>query len=214
MLRAFLCLDALLAQTAVAAVLLAAFLIPLGAGIAAWVHWFPWWGPSMLPLALLALVLLWVALSHLGAMPRAWRPWARSPRTIWLDKCCIDQSSPEMIAAGTSSFGIFLADCDNMVAFASSTYFSRLWWAAKPCLQAAPLAPHRLPTPVSRHSTQMMRPESPWHRPRQVRVRARHLLPYAQGQSGQPTALAVADVAERFQPIQVGAALRAGCSTI
>ena len=151
MLRAFLCLDALLAQTAVAAVLLAAFLIPLGAGIAAWVHWFPWWGPSMLPLALLALVLLWVALSHLGAMPRAWRPWARSPRTIWLDKCCIDQSSPEMIAAGTSSFGIFLADCDNMVAFTSSTYFSRLWWATDPCLQAAPLAtPPATPTALSR----------------------------------------------------------------
>ena len=189
MLRAFLCLDALLAQTAVAAVLLAAFLIPLGAGISAWVHWFPWWGPSMLPLALLALVLLWVALSHLGAMPRAWRPWARSPRTIWLDKCCIDQSSPEMIAAGTSSFGIFLADCDNMVAFASSTYFSRLWWAnTDPCLQAAPPCDptsytHR---PVSRDSTQI-RPESLWHRPRQVRVRARHLLPYAHGQQPQPS---------------------------
>ena len=155
MLRAFLCLDALLAQTAVAAVLLAAFLFPLGAGISAWVHWFPWWGPSMLPLALLALMLLWVALSHLGAMPRAWRPWARSPRTIWLDKCCIDQSSPEMIAAGTSSFGIFLADCDNMVAFASSTYFSRLWWATDPCLQAAPPCDHTSYThrPVSRDST-------------------------------------------------------------
>ena len=43
------------------------------------------------------------------------------------DKCCIDQSSPEMIAAGVSSFGAFLAKCDNMVAFASPTYFSRLW---------------------------------------------------------------------------------------
>ena len=103
MLRAFLCLDALLAQTAVAAVLLAAFLFPLGTGISVWVHWFPWWGPSMLPLALLALVLLWVALSRMGAMPRAWRPWAQSPRTIWLDKCCIDQSSPETIAAGTTA---------------------------------------------------------------------------------------------------------------
>jgi len=68
MLRAFLCLDALLAQTAVAAVLLAAFLFPLGTGISVWVHWFPWWGPSMLPLALLALVLLLVALSRMGAM--------------------------------------------------------------------------------------------------------------------------------------------------
>ena len=32
-----------------------------------------------------------------------------------------------MIAAGVSSFGAFLAKCDHMVAFASPTYFSRLW---------------------------------------------------------------------------------------
>ena len=87
MLRAFLCLDALLAQTTVTALLLACFLLPLGAGISAWVFSFPFWAPSLLPLAILALVLLWVVLSCLGAMPRAWRPWALSPRTIWLDKC-------------------------------------------------------------------------------------------------------------------------------
>ena len=177
MLRAFLCLDALLAQTAVAAVLLAAFLFPLGAGISVWVHWFPWWGPSMLPLALLALVLQWVALSRMGALPRAWRPWAQSPRTIWLDKCCIDQSSQEMIAAGTSSFGVFLADCDNMVAFTSSTYFSRLWCVADPpASKPRPLHPTGL-APCTQPGEPVAR------RTRQVRVRARHLLPYAQGQS-------------------------------
>lgn len=32
-----------------------------------------------------------------------------------------------MIVAGVSSFGVFLAGCDNMVAFASPTYFTRLW---------------------------------------------------------------------------------------
>ena len=32
-----------------------------------------------------------------------------------------------MIAAGVSSFGAFLANCEHMVAFASPTYFSRLW---------------------------------------------------------------------------------------
>ena len=127
MLRAFLCLDALLAQAGVVALLLAAFLLPLGTGINVWVHSFPWWALSMLPLALLAFVLQWVALSRLGAVPRAWRPWALSPRTIWLDKCCIMQSPPEMTMAGLSSFGVYLADCDNMVAFTSPTYFSRLW---------------------------------------------------------------------------------------
>ena len=127
MLRAFLCLDALLAQAGVVALLLAAFLLPLGTGINVWVHSFPWWALSMLPLALLAFVLQWVALSRLGAVPRAWRPWALSPRTIWLDKCCIMQSPPEMMMAGVSSFGVYLADCDNMVAFTSPTYFSRLW---------------------------------------------------------------------------------------
>ena len=56
MLREFLCLDALFAQTGVVALLLAAFLLPLGTGIHVWVHWFPFWAPSLLPLALLALV--------------------------------------------------------------------------------------------------------------------------------------------------------------
>ena len=37
------------------------------------------------------------------------------------------QSPPEMTQAGVSSFGAFLAKCDNMVAFASPTYFSRMW---------------------------------------------------------------------------------------
>ena len=84
MLRSFLCSDALLAQITVPSLLLAAFLLPLGAGIYAWLPWFPWWAPSLLPLAVLALVYLWVALSSVGAMPRDWRPWAMSPRTIWL----------------------------------------------------------------------------------------------------------------------------------
>jgi hypothetical protein len=48
------------------------------------------------------------------------------------DKCCIDQSSPEMIAAGVSSFGAFLARCENMVAFTSPNYFSRLWCVPAP----------------------------------------------------------------------------------
>ena len=171
MLRAFLCLDALLANTGVVALLLAAFLLPLGTGIYVWVPWFAWWIPSLLPLALLAIVLLWVALSSLGAMPRGWQPWALSPRTIWLDKCCIKQSPEEMMLAGVASFGVFLADCDNMVAFISPTYFSRLWWAHGPrpclCLRLC----HCL---VLSRSNLILAA-------RQVRVRARHLLPHAQG---------------------------------
>ena len=147
MLREFLCLDALFAQTGVVALLLAAFLLPLGTGIHVWVHWFPFWAPSLLPLALLALVLLWVALSCVGAMPCAWRPWAWSPRTIWLDKCCIKQSPPEMVLAGVASFGIFLADCDNMVAFISPTYFSRLWCGPRPTHRPTPPLP--LPRPFT-----------------------------------------------------------------
>ena len=147
MLRAFLCLDALLAQTTVVALLLAVFLLPLGTGVNAWVPGFPFWAPSLLPLALLVLVLLWVELSRAGAMPHAWRPWALSPRTIWLDKCCIDQSSPEMITAGTSSFGTFLAECDNMVAFVSPTYFTRLWWV-RPSTHLALSRPQRQPRPA------------------------------------------------------------------
>ena len=171
MLRAFLCLDALLANTGVVALLLAAFLLPLGTGIYVWVPWFAWWIPSLLPLALLAIVLLWVALSSLGAMPRGWQPWALSPRTIWLDKCCIKQSPEEMMLAGVASFGVFLADCDNMVAFISPTYFSRLWWAH---------GPRPATTSASASASPSLAPNLILAA-RQVRVRARHLLPHAQG---------------------------------
>ena len=37
-----------------------------------------------------------------------------------------------MIAAGVSSFGAFLARCENMVAFTSPNYFSRLWCVPAP----------------------------------------------------------------------------------
>ena len=53
MLRSFLCRDALLAQITVPSLLLAVFLLPLGTGIYAWLPWFPWWAPSLLPLAVL-----------------------------------------------------------------------------------------------------------------------------------------------------------------
>ena len=45
-----------------------------------------------------------------------------------------------MIAAGVSSFGAFLAKCDNMVAFASPTYFSRLWCVPAPAHPPASIA--------------------------------------------------------------------------
>ena len=46
---------------------------------------------------------------------------------MWIDKCCIDQSTPATIQAGVDSFGRFVEKSDGMIAFVSTKYFSRLW---------------------------------------------------------------------------------------
>merc|ERR1719193_646470 len=81
----------------------------------------------MMLLIVMFLFLLWVFCSILNVIPSRLAPWALSRQTVWLDKCCIDQSSPEMIKAGVYSFDKFLGNCDGMVAFVSPTYFSRIW---------------------------------------------------------------------------------------
>merc|ERR1719320_1302544 len=60
-------------------------------------------------------------------IPSKLAPWSFSRQTVWLDKCCIDQSTPDTINAGAYSFKRFLNNCDGMVAFVSKTYFSRIW---------------------------------------------------------------------------------------
>ena len=107
---------------------LALFLLPLGLAVQAQVPGFPSWLPSAAVGAALLLAVAWVGASCVGGcVPAAATPWALSQRTVWLDKCCIDQSSAASIKAGVDSFGGFLDRCDSMIAFVSPAYFSRLW---------------------------------------------------------------------------------------
>jgi len=84
----------------------------------------------LVPITVLALVLSWVALSVHGHLPTRLTPAGVSGRltggmTAWLDKTCVDQTN----VAGFLDQGIdaFLMRCDCMVAFTSTSYFSRAW---------------------------------------------------------------------------------------
>ena len=143
MMRLFLCLQPLIAHLLVSFLLIAAFLLPLGLAIGAEVnprdadgHTELWSGPlpayllSLLTLCMLFSLLLWIVLAQYNIVPSRLSPWALSSTTLWLDKCCIDQSTESTIAAGVNSFERFLGQCDGMMAFVSPFYFSRLWCAA------------------------------------------------------------------------------------
>jgi len=72
------------------------------------------------------LLLIWLVAASKDSLPdktifgRRWRippPWALYSSTLWLDKTCVRQNTPETIAAGTKSFARFLSQCDQMIAF-------------------------------------------------------------------------------------------------
>ena len=66
----------------------------------------PWWAayvPTAIPLAVLALVLIWTLLSQLSLVPSRLTPWALSTATIWIDKTGINQETPETAAAGVAA---------------------------------------------------------------------------------------------------------------
>jgi len=127
LLREYLCLQDLLGIWLITFLLLAGFVFPLGFAIKSRFESFPFWIPSMFIISLLVIVLLWVLFSLIQIVPSRFAPWAFSQQTLWLDKCCIDQSSPEAKKAGIYAFDRFLDSCDGMVAFVSKSYFSRVW---------------------------------------------------------------------------------------
>jgi len=127
MLREYLFLQDLLGLWTITGVLLAAFLLPIGFAIESKFERFPGWTLSMIMVLLMILFLLWVFFSTKNMIPSRFAPWSLSRQTVWLDKCCIDQSTPERINAGVCSFQRFLGKCNGMVAFVSANYFSRIW---------------------------------------------------------------------------------------
>ena len=129
MLQYFLCVHDLLGRAGITLTILALFFFPLGLAIASEVPGFPAWLPSIILWGVLFLLMLWVWLATTcsSGVPVKARPWSWSRQTLWLDKCCINQATPETVQSGVSRFDYFLGCCDGMVAFVSPTYFSRLW---------------------------------------------------------------------------------------
>ena len=129
MLQYFLCVHDLLGRAGITLTILALFFFPLGLAIASEVPGFPVWLPSIILWGLLFLLVLWVWLATTcsSGVPVKARPWSWSRQTLWLDKCCINQATPETVQSGVSRFDYFLGCCDGMVAFVSPAYFSRLW---------------------------------------------------------------------------------------
>ena len=127
MLREFLFLQEFCGKLIAALPLLAVFLVPTGFGVSSLVPSFAWWLPSMMPLGLLAMLMAWVMIASFDLLPQWMTPWAHSATLLWLDTCCLDQSSPTSIAAGFAALKDFLRQSERMVAFVSPQYFRRLW---------------------------------------------------------------------------------------
>ena len=129
MLQHFLCVHDLIGRAGITLTILAIFFFPLGLAIASEVPGFPAWLPSVVLWGVLLLLLMWVWLATTcsSGVPVKARPWSWSRQTLWLDKCCINQATPETVQSGVSRFDYFLGCCDGMVAFVSPAYFSRLW---------------------------------------------------------------------------------------
>lgn len=127
LLRSFLFLDYIVATLLVSSLMIGLYAASLGIGITTVAPSFPWWIFSAVVFGSMSLALGWIGISTLGIVSSPYAPWALSPTTLWLDKSCILQETPETIQAGTKSFKRFLSQCDGMIAFVSHTYFSRLW---------------------------------------------------------------------------------------
>jgi len=127
MLREYLFLQQFLGVWVITLLLLAAFVLPIGFALESSFESFPFWVPSVTIIGFLGTLLLWVIFSIINIVPSSFSPWSFSQQTLWLDKCCIDQSSDETKKAGIYSFDRFLDNCNGMVAFVSQSYFSRVW---------------------------------------------------------------------------------------
>ena len=125
LLRQHLNLQKMVAGVLVVLGVLGIYLIPFGFALndlAPSVH--PAWAPLSC-VFLTVLVLAWIIGSTLGLVWKKCTPWAVLPTTLWIDKCCVDQTRiVEFLETGLKTY---LVKCDGMIAFASKECFSRLW---------------------------------------------------------------------------------------
>ena len=125
LLRQHLNLQKMVAGVLVVLGVLSIYLIPFGFALndlAPSIH--PAW-PPLSSVFLTVLVLAWIKGSTLGLVWKKCTPWAVIPTTLWIDKCCVDQTRiTEFLETGLKTY---LVKCNGMVAFVSKEYFTRLW---------------------------------------------------------------------------------------
>ncbi len=88
-----------------------------------------WWIPLVISMGLCALLILRAHLSGI-VLPTRLGPWPAASQEcmgVWLDKCCIDQTSNATKQKGISHIGDYLQNCDTMTVMLGKSYFTRLW---------------------------------------------------------------------------------------
>ena len=93
LLRFLMCSAGLIGAAIVMCLALALYLLPVGLAIDGQVPLVRWWMPPLVPLTMGAGVLVWLALSTTQWWPGRLAPWRFTAATMWLDKCCVDQSN-------------------------------------------------------------------------------------------------------------------------
>jgi len=85
-----------------------------------------WFMPSLCALGLGMVACFWAELCGV-VFPARWGPWRWCQGTVWLDKCCIDQTSDKTKQDGIARLDEYLSRCDSVTVMLGPTYFTRLW---------------------------------------------------------------------------------------
>uniref|UniRef100_A0A7S4I6M5 Uncharacterized protein n=1 Tax=Prymnesium polylepis TaxID=72548 RepID=A0A7S4I6M5_9EUKA len=127
MLLEYLCLHAFYARTLTVGLVLALFLLPMGFAVHDFVPSFsPWLLSTAVGMAA-GLLLVWSFAGLLGAVPAQLTPWSLSGVTLFIDCFSISQECDESVQAGAARIGLYVRRSQRMVAFASPTFWGRLW---------------------------------------------------------------------------------------
>ena len=127
LLRSFLWVQTTVAVTLSATLLFAMALLPTGIILSELSGVIVWWSPCVFVLCFGSLLLLWTVVSHFTGTHSAYVPWYASRISCWLDKCCINQKSPETKKAGIAHLGESLSRCNCMIVIFSKQYLERMW---------------------------------------------------------------------------------------
>jgi len=127
MLLEFLCLHAFYARTLTVGAALAAFLLPMGFALRDFVPSFHAGALSAAVGAAVGLLMAWSILSLVGLVPAPLTPWSLSAVTLFVDSFSIRRDTDASTQEAAACIGLYVRRCRRMVAFASPSFWGRLW---------------------------------------------------------------------------------------